>query len=162
MRVELHFTYTIDDVRDAVDATTQQAQRPTLRPSPRWQKWVGGVLSLCVITGILVIAWSELGLVRDDDRSPPVQDLVFLLATSVAPALVLLLILLQMIANVLRGSVPSTETTIAKPRKPGPTRPAKIVGAMMTLLMIGMLLPGMMPTWSIPWQPSRGVAMLIG
>jgi hypothetical protein len=162
VRVELQFTYKIDDVRDAVAATTQQARRSNLRPSPRWQRWAGLVLSLCVMTGAIIIGWSDLGPVRSADRRPPVQDLVFLLAASVAPALVLILILLQMLVKVLRGSIPTTETTITKPRKLGPTRPARIVSAIMGLLMAGMLLPVVMPTWSVPWQPSRGVAMLIG
>jgi hypothetical protein len=163
MRVEVHFTYTIDDVRDAIEATAQVvATRLRLKPTPPWQRWVGTAISFIIIGTMAIIGWGNFGFARDGERLPPVQDLVFLLAASVLPALTILLILLRVLITNQWSKTRATGATVRHSDPQRQTISARILGALLALVMAPIVLPVIMPSMSVRWQPSRGVAVLIG
>src|SRR5213595_1909820 len=103
MRIELHFRYTIDDVRDAV--APERRSKRALKSSPRWQVikiWIVGIPVICTA---LYLAWSGKDALHTSELLPPVRDLLFLLGSSAAPALAVIcamLISLRRSARLLR------------------------------------------------------------
>src|SRR5438477_573747 len=89
MHIELKFDYGIEDVREAVDSL--QPKPKGLKPSPRWQVRILWAVAALIIATLLVLQWGDIGVVRRVDLHPPVNDLVFVLAACVCPAVVVLL-----------------------------------------------------------------------
>jgi hypothetical protein len=157
MRIELHFQYTINDLRDAL--TPERRSKRRIKSSPRWQVITILVFAIPITCAGLYLNWTGRGPVTHSaEFLPPVRDLLFLLGASAAPALAVigaLSISLRRSARLLRRSR-KPEEAAARPKVS-----FLLAAAFNAATALGTLLV-LLPNATIPWEPPRVIAVLIG
>jgi hypothetical protein len=175
MRIELHFTYTVDDLREATAPVTEDPTKRRAAAAPRkyvmGRGLIGWMLFVGLAVGLFVLLQrgQDAGVRRAGgivtqvayERLPPVQDLSVLLASSLAPALIIALFVLLMaiaLARAVRrpmaGSVQATART------------SKVIGAIIGVAVFAVSMATMWLVGSssatMPWRPTRMTAMAVG